>query len=83
MERESVRVAYGEFEGVARVRKFGEAALRWHVTVYGGKRLISEWDGPEITGDGFFVPSRDDIRRAEDEMTDAIWQYIIDPMSQA
>jgi hypothetical protein len=81
-QQPDVRVSYGEFECVARVKKFGEAALGWHIAIYGGRRTISEWDGPEIEGDGFFVPSRDDIRRAEDEMIDAIWQYTIDPMSQ-
>lgn len=70
-----VRIHYGDYEGVAQVINDDErGGYRWRISILARytRQLICYWDSTEITGDGPIVVSVDDIKRAQNEIAEAI-----------
>lgn len=84
LDKMDVRVEYGGFEGVARLRQVGQQALKWNISIhYAGKagREICHFEGPDVVSDEPIIITVEDIKKAQHEINQAIEQFIWDPMS--
>lgn len=79
-----VCVEHGGYKGIAWIKRIGNEALKWHISVMAANgREICNWDGPNIRGDGPVIVTIQDIENAQHEINSAIEQFTWDPMSQA
>ncbi len=79
-----VRVEYGGYAGVARLKRVGHEALKWEISIHAANgRQICYWDGPDVEGDGLAMVAVKDIENAQHQINEAIEQFMWDPMSQA
>lgn len=79
-----VRVEFGGYQGIARLKRVGHAALRWEISIHAESgREICTWDGPEVEGNGPVVYTVQDVENAQRQINQAIDQFMWDPMSQA
>ncbi|MCA9334926.1 hypothetical protein KC953_02170 [Candidatus Saccharibacteria bacterium] len=77
-----VRIQYGDYEGVAQLVDNNEqGGYRWQISILARdtRQLICYWDGAEIDGDGSIAVSLDDIKRAQDDIAEAIQSLAWEP----
>ncbi len=80
----TVHVEYGGYIGVGRIQRVGQMALKWQISIIAENgRIIRDFDGPEVHGEGSVIVTVNDIENVQHHINIAINQFIWDPMSQA